>query len=103
MTKAEFEYLTESIRDIMNIVNVNMSLEYMVFVNDNYLSDQEKEKIDIVGLMLHATQNSESIYDKLDNLNLYCFEKSRTPEEIRQIELLRNRKEISDYGKTEEE
>ena len=70
MTRQEIDNLRGEIASVIEIINVNKALEYMVFVHDNYLTDQEKRIIDIDGLMLHASKQSEEAIRRLDSLDL---------------------------------
>lgn len=80
MTKTEYEHLSNAISEIEALILVNRSLEYMVFVDDNYLTDQEKNIVDVVGLMIHATKNCDLILEKLDRISKYAYQESRTQE-----------------------
>ena len=73
MTTNERDFIQSKIAEVIELANVNKSLEYMVFVYDNYLTDKEKMIIDIDGIVLHATKNSELIINKLDEVNSYIF------------------------------
>lgn len=79
ITKEDYEHIDKVITDIMQLVNINKSLEYIGYDYD-FLSSGEKHDIDMPALMLQAMHNSESIIETLDNLGFYLKDIMMTDE-----------------------
>lgn len=84
MTKDEYLLIEKQIQEIMELVNSNMSKEYIAGIY-NELEEEGKQVVDINGLMSEAVKNSTHIYNTLDRILVFAYECSRTKEELQEI------------------
>ena len=83
MTKEEYGYIQDLISEVQELILSNRSKEFIASVYDDYFSEsEEKDMLCFSAMMREAVHNSRSILKKLDDLTLYAYESSCTPEEL---------------------